>query len=89
MKAVYEATEAIPELDVLPGDRLVVRPGHPTAPLAVVKRYGHHSLVRLMGDGWLDRLTPIHTSPPLTQSPSPARRYPRPSPSRPRHLRAL
>lgn len=45
---------SIPAIGAAPGDRLVIRPGHPSAPLVVVKRYGHQTLVRMMGDGHLE-----------------------------------
>lgn len=92
MKAVYEATYAIPELGVEVGDRIVVRPSHPTAPLSVVRRFGHHALVRFMGEGHLDALRVLHTEPSVIRRPS---QSDRPSPRHPQgrarqgHLRVV
>lgn len=55
--AVYRVTEpiaAIPEAE--PGDHLVVRITDPIAPVELVKRFDRHVLIRLMGDGALDRM---------------------------------
>lgn len=63
MEAVYLTHYAIPELGALPGDYLVVEPGHPRAPLQVVRNFDHHALVRLMGADHLDRLTLVGEQP--------------------------
>lgn len=83
MKAVYEATYAIEELGVEPGDRIVVRPSHPIAPLLVIKRHDRNVLPAILDH--LDHLLPVSFQ---DQDPPPRRqvrrslrehpRYPRP-----------
>ena len=53
----YLCQDAIPAIGAEPGDTIIVRPSHPHAPLAVVKRYGHQTLVELRATGELDRGT--------------------------------
>lgn len=60
MKAVYEASYAIPELGVEPGDLIVVRPSHPTNPLLVSRRHHRSRLVLLLDH--LDHFRPIEIS---------------------------
>ena len=61
-RRVYRAERAMPEIGAEPGDHIIVRPGVAKAPLMVVKRYGHHDLVKLMGSGALDGMEPIHVA---------------------------
>jgi len=79
MEAVYVTHYPIPELGAEPGDHLVVEAGQPSYPLHVVKAFDHHALVRLMGDGHLDRLTLVsgEASRPEPLAPSEPFRKPR------------
>lgn len=56
MKAVYRVLVAVPEIDALPGDHVIVRPSEAVAPLQVIKQFDRHTLVRLMGGGHLDQM---------------------------------
>lgn len=82
MEAVYLAHYPIPEIGALPGDHLVVELSDPIAPLSVVRDHDRHALVRLMGEGHLDRLTLV-SGVAVAPSGAPALR-----PSA-RHLRAI
>lgn len=83
MKAVYEATYAIEELGVEVGDRIVVRPAHPTAPMLVIKHHDRNVLPAILDH--LDHLLPVSFQ---NQAPPPPRQirrrlrehpqYPRP-----------
>lgn len=74
MKAIFRASYSIPEHRIEAGDFVVVRPGD-LHPVEVVSRRDRHVLVRLMGDGHLDRMTLLsgellHPFPPPVLPPS-------------------
>lgn len=48
MKAVYEATYAVPELGIEVGDTVLVEPAHPRTPLLVVKGYDRGRLPSIL-----------------------------------------
>lgn len=73
---VYLVTEALREIGAQPGDRLVVRPGHPEKPYALVRDLESASVHQALATGCCQ---PFGAERVLRRRP----------PRRPRHLRVL
>ena len=44
MRGIYRATYAVPELGIEAGDMVVVEPGHPRAPLKIIRAFDRNDL---------------------------------------------
>lgn len=47
-KIILRSTDAIPELGVVPGDAIVIRPGHPLNPVVVARGFARESALTLL-----------------------------------------
>lgn len=87
MRAVYETDHAIPELGAEPGDLIVVEPGHPEAPLLVVREFDRNRLPIILEH--LDRLSPVSFEGLDVQGPADERRWLSAHVAQPRPLRLV
>lgn len=55
-KAIYRSPYAIPAEGIEAGDYVVIRPSDPDRPVEILRWRDRHALVRIMGDGHLDRM---------------------------------
>lgn len=83
---VFCALEPIPDVDALPGDRLLMQPGHPTVPYALVRPLSQDAFVSaLAGAVILESCIMPDVAPPSPEK----RRWQAPERQRRRHLRQL
>lgn len=73
MKAVYEATYAVPELGIEVGDAVLVEPAHTETPLLVVKGFDRNRLPRILEH--MDAFTLVSFEGPPASSPASLRRW--------------
>lgn len=66
MEAIYEATHDVEGLGIERGDLVTVRPGHPTDPLIITKRFHRSQLPQILPH--LDHFAPLVLPPAVRPS---------------------